>query len=207
MDRVRRPTAAAIAAAALLVIVHLSYRVTWRSSSRDAAELRVSWRIPAPSHRVCRPPTEAEVRGVLPHMRPPEVCTDEAIPHRLTIRLNGSTLYSEPVERSGPRARTITVYRSFPLAPGDHDLKVAFLPEPAAGAGAVAAVAAAADPAEESADSARGLAMTLAARMSVAPGDVVLVSRDENGRLMARSPSFSSRRSSPGDGISPLPPR
>lgn len=184
MARARQVTAAAIAIAALAALVLLS-GVPWRSSGPDAAELRLSWRIPAPSYRHCRPPTEAELSGVLPHMRPSEVCTDTAIPYRLTIRLNGDTLHSEPVERSGPRARTITVYKRFAVSPGNYALDVSFLPEtqPGIELGVAGAGAPNADP--DSIDSPRNLAMTLSTRVAAGPGEVILVSRDENGRLSA----------------------
>lgn len=184
MDWARRVAAVALASAALVALVLLS-RVTWRSSDPDAAELRLSWRIPAPSYRDCRPPTEAELSGVLPHMRPSEVCTDTAIPFRLTIRLNGDTLHSEPVARSGPRARTMTIYRSFAVSPGDYALDVAFLPElpPENGRSDVDARTRIA--ASDSANSLQDLAMTLGTRVSAGSGDVILVSRDEDGRLSA----------------------
>ena len=181
MARARRVLAAALAIAALVVLALLS-QVTWRSSGPDAAELRLSWRIPAPSYRQCRPPTEAELGGVLPHMRPSEVCTDVAIPFRLTVQLNGDTLHSEPVAKSGPRARTITIYRSFPVSPGSYTLDVAFLPEtqPGIERGVGAATrTAASDPVDSPLD----LAMTLSARVAAGPREVILVSPDERGRL------------------------
>ena len=179
----RRVTAVALASAAIVAMVLLS-RVTWRSSDPDAAELRLSWRIPAPSFRQCRPPTEAELSGVLPHMRPSEVCTDTEIPFRLTIRLNSDTLHSAPVARSGPRARTITIYRSFAVSPGDYALDVALVPEPPPDSARGGADAPARTPAPDSADSLENLALTLGTRVSAGPGDVILVSRDENGRLV-----------------------
>lgn len=173
MARARHVTGAAVAIAVLAVLVLLS-QVTWRVADPDAAELRLSWRIPAPSYRQCRPPTEAELSGVLPHMRPSEVCTDTAIPFRLTIRLNGDTLHSEPVERSGRRGRTITIYRSFAVSPGSYALDVAFLPE--------------LPPDAQRGDADLNLAMTLGTMVSAGRGDVILVSPDENGRLSAITP-------------------
>lgn len=167
-SRTRHVVAAVLAIAALAALLLLS-RVAWRGSDPDVAELRLSWRIPAPSDRQCRPPTEAELRGVLPHMRPAEVCTDTRVPFRLTIRLNGDTLRSEPVADSGRRARTMTIYRSFTIPPGSHALDVAFLPE--------------LPPGTEG-----GFGMTLATRVSAGPGEVILVSLDENGRLFAIDP-------------------
>ena len=180
MARARRVLAAALAIAALVALARLS-QVTWRSSDPDAAELRLSWRIPAPSYRQCQPPTEAELGGVLPHMRPSEVCTDVAIPFRLTVQLDGDTLHSEPVAKSGPRARTITIYRSFPVSPGSYALDVAFLPEtqPGIERGGGAATRTAAS----EVDSPQDLAMTLSATVSAVAGDVILVSPDERGHL------------------------
>lgn len=182
MARARRVLAAALAIAALVALALLS-RITWRSSAPDAAELRLSWRIPAPSYRHCRPPTEAELGGVLPHMRPSEVCTDVAIPFRLTVQLNGDTLHSEPVAKSGPRARTITIYRSFPVSPGSYALEVAFLPETQSGIERGGGGAAKGTAASDSVDSPRDLAMTLSARVAAGPREVILVSPDDRGRL------------------------
>ncbi len=106
-------------------------------------------------------------------MRPTEVCTDTAIPFRLTIRLNGDTLHSEPVTGSGRRARTMTIYRSFTVPTGTYALDVAFLPE--------------LPPGME-----RGVAevegMTLDTRVSAGRGEVVLVSPDGDGRLSVIDP-------------------
>lgn len=168
----RKAVAAALAIAALAALVLLS-RAAWQSADPDLAELRLSWRIPTPSYRQCRPPTEAELRGVLPHMRPTEVCTDTAIPFRLTIRLNGDTLHSEPVTGSGRRARTMTVYRSFTVPTGTYALDVAFLPELPPGM-------------ERGVAEAEG--MTLGTRVSAGRGEVILVSPDGDGRLSVIDP-------------------
>ncbi|MDE2782969.1 MAG: hypothetical protein OXK77_08435 [Gemmatimonadota bacterium] len=160
--RARRSVALVLAIAGVLAMVSLS-RLRWRNPDAEAAELRLSWRIPAPSERSCRPPTEAELEGVLPHMRPSEVCTDEAIPYRLTVLLDGDTLRSGPVARAGGRIRAITVYERFVIAPGDHRITVGFAPETASAAEAVA--------------------MAMDADVAAAPGDVILVATDDTGRL------------------------
>ena len=183
----RRVVGALCAVGVLLATVILS-RVAWQSADPDTAELRLSWRIPAPAHQECRPPTEAELRDVLPHMRPAEICTDEAIPFRLTIALDGDTLLSEPIVRSSPRARTITVFRSFRISPGSYALEVAFLPELPPGSDRTVADAPAGDSAPEPAQSPLDLATTLRARVSADPGDVILVSPDENGQLAVIDP-------------------
>jgi len=179
---VRRAAGAVLAAVVLIAMVFLS-RIGWRSADPGTAELRLSWRIPAPSHRECRPPTEAELSGVLPHMRPTEICSDEAIPFHLGVLLAGDALHSGPVERAGPRARTITVYMSFAVSPGSHALEVAFVPEAPPDVESEGAGDPASHPGRVPADSARELAMTLSTTVSAAPRDVILVSRDERGRL------------------------
>lgn len=183
----RRVGGALCAVGVLLATVVLS-RVAWQSADPDMAELRLSWRIPAPALQECRPPTEAELRDVLPHMRPTEICTDEAIPFRLTIALDGHTLLSEPIVRSGPRARTITVFRSFRILPGSYALEVAFLPELPPGPERGVADAPDGDSAPEPAQSLLDLATTLRARISVDPGDVILISPNENGQLAVMDP-------------------
>lgn len=187
MARARQVVAAALAVAALAALVLLS-RVAWHGAGPDVAELRLSWRIPAPSYRQCRPPTEAELRGVLEHMRPSEVCTDTAIPFRLTVRLNGDTLHSEPVTGSGRRARTITILRSFTVPAGSHALDVAFLPELPPGVERGAGEGAVQGTAVDSLDSPGVMGMTLGTRVSAGPGEVVLVSPNENGQLMVIEP-------------------
>lgn len=182
MGGARHLVAAGLAIAAVVSLALLS-RVPWRSSVPDAAQLRLSWRIPASSYRNCRPPTEAELSGVLPHMRPSEVCTDVAVPFRLTVRLNGDTLHSEPVEKSGPRARTITIYRIFPVSPGSYSLDVAFLPETQPGIERGVVDAATRTTASDSVDSPQDLAMTLITWVTAGPREVILVSPDERGRL------------------------
>ena len=177
----RKAAAAALAVAGLLGIVFLS-RVSWRPSAEEAAELRVSWRIPAPSNRRCRPPTEAELRGVLPHMRPTEVCTDEAVSFRLTILLDGDTLRAGPVGGSSPRARTMTVHERFAIPPGRHELEVNFLPDlPASGSSGLATNP---DPSGSSGD----LAMVLRTTVAAGAGDVILVTPDDGGRLIVVTP-------------------
>ena len=184
MLRVRQLSAVALALAAIVAMVLLS-RVTWRASDGDTAELRLSWRMPTPSYRHCRPPTEAELEGVLPHMRPSEICTDVTIPFRLTILLNEDTLHAGPVEGSGPRARTLTIFSSFPVSPGSYDLDVAFLPDQPPDSVPGLPDAATPGAAPDSAGITQDFAMTLRAAVTAGPGDVILVSADENGRLYA----------------------
>ncbi|MYA44234.1 MAG: hypothetical protein F4Z31_21100 [Gemmatimonadetes bacterium] len=191
MKTLGRCVAGPLCAVGVLLATVILSQVTWQSADPDTAELRLSWRIPAPARQECRPPTEAELADVLPHMRPTEICTDEAIPFRLTIALNGDTLLSEPIVRSGARARTITLFRSFRISPANYALEVTFLPELRPGPERGVADAPAPDSPDstpESMSSPQGLAMTLRTRISADPGDVILISPDENGQLAVLDP-------------------
>lgn len=172
----KRAGAAALAAGAMVVIVFLSW-VPWRGPEGDRSELRVSWRIPAPSLRHCRPPTEAELEGVPGHMRPSEICNEETVAFHLTLLIGGDTLRAGPTRLTGRRARTLAVYERFPIPAGSHALEVSFVPASSPGL----------DAASPQMDSVRALGTTMSTRVVAAPGHVVLVTRDDSGRLVVSS--------------------
>ena len=171
----KRTGAAALAAGAMVVIVFMS-QVPWRGPGSEGSELRVSWRMPAPSLRHCRPPTQAELEGVPGHMRPSEICNEETVPFGLIVLIDGDTLHAGPAWHPGRRARTLAVYERFPLPAGSHALEVSFVPDSPR-----------VDAASPQMDSVQALATTLSARVVAAPGDVVLVTRSDNGRLVIPS--------------------
>lgn len=71
------------------------------------------------------------------------------------------------------------------MSPGDYALAVAFLPELPPENGRTDVDARTRTAAPDSTGFPQDLAMTLATRVSAGPGDVILVSRDEDGRLSA----------------------
>ena len=153
---------------------------------RGRRELRVSWRIPAPSNRRCRPPTEAELRGVLPHMRRRRCARTKRCPFRLTILLDGDTLRAGPVGRSSARARTVSVHERFPIPPGRHALEVSFLPDPPTQSFDDSTTSPAANP--DPSDSSGDPAMVLSTIVSADARDVILVTPDDGGRLAVVTP-------------------
>ena len=71
------------------------------------------------------------------------------------------------------------------MPPGSHALEVAFRPElPPEAEPGTENVSSSDRSASESPASPRNLAMTLSTTVSAAPGDVILVSPDERGRLL-----------------------
>ena len=163
-----RRLAGLVAGGAMLLPVILLSSVPWPSAG-DEAELRVSLRLPAVTTEACRPPTEEEVRRVPPHMRPAEVCSGEVVPFGMRVVVEGDTLDAGTVRPpGGGRGRTLSVYRSYRTAPGALDVEVALWPD--------SSVAGLPD----------ALELSLRTSLSLAGGEVALVTRGENGDLVVR---------------------
>lgn len=168
MSPARRFVAAAAGGAVLCLVVLLS-RVPWQPSTGTKAELRVSLRRPVVATEQCRPPTEDEVRGIPPHMRPLEVCSGDVVPFTLRVVLDGDTLARHPVRPSGGRrGRTLSVFETYSLRPGAHEVEVAFWPDSSA------------------VELPTGLALALRASLSLSGGEVALVTQGEDGGLVVR---------------------
>ncbi len=160
---------AAVALAGMLALARLS-NLAWEAPGGDLALLRLSWRVPTPATRQCRPPTPAELEGVLPHMRPTEVCVEHTYALRLTTLLDNDTMEAAVIGQGGAHARTITVYRSYPVPPGAYRIQVSLRPD----------VSPAGPPTNEAMDA---LDMTVADNVAMSPGQVVLVTRGVSGQL------------------------
>lgn len=156
------------AGGAMLLPVILLSSVPWPGGGNEA-ELRVSLRLPAVTVEACRPPTAEEVRAVPQHMRPAEICSGGAVPFGMRVVVEGDTLDAGTVRPpGGGRGRTLSVYRSYRTAPGALDVEVALWPD--------SSVAGLPD----------ALELSLRTSLSLAAGEVALVTRGENGDLMVR---------------------
>ena len=115
----------------------------------------------------------AEEQAQLPtHMRREEVCERTGIPYRLRVLLDGAELEETLIRGAGTREdRPIYVYRELRVSPGTHRLEIDLTPR--AGAEAPAGEA----PVE---------ALELAEELDLADGDVALITRSEDGRLVVR---------------------
>ena len=151
----------------LLPVILLS-SVRWPGGGSEA-ELRLSLRLPAVTAEACRPPTEEEVRGVPPHMRPAEICSGEVVPFGMRVVVEGDTVDAGTLRPpGGGRGRTLSIYRSYRTAPGALDVEVALWPN--------SSVAGLPDTLE----------LSLRTSLSLAAGEVALVTRGENGELVVR---------------------
>ncbi len=165
----RRALAVALALGAPFALASLS-EVEWTPPGSDMAELRVSWRQPAPIERTCRPPTAAEIEGVPAHMRPAEVCEERALELRVTVVLDGDTVHTAPIGSRGRRARAATVYETFAMPPGERRIEVSIEPDSALEG----------DGGARASDTLR---TSLVAQATAAPGAVVVVTRGADGAL------------------------
>lgn len=167
MTVVRRVAGLGAGVAILLPVILLS-SVPWPDGG-DEAELRISLRLPAVSAEECRPPTAEEVRGVPPHMRPAEICSGEAVPFGMRVVVEGDTLDAGTLRHpGGGRGRALSVYRSYRTAPGALEVEVALWPD--------SSVAGLPDAPE----------LSLRTSLSLAAGEVALITRGEGGELVVR---------------------
>jgi hypothetical protein len=167
---VSRVLAAGVAVAATAGLVAAS-GVRWVANEDPGARLRLSWRAAGQRVEACRAPTEDELAGLPPHMRPREICEGRLLPFRLVVAVDGETVLERTVHPAGARAdRPTYVFEEIPLEPGAHRLRVDFTVERPADA-----------PVSEAGD------RHLATEIEAAPGRVVLVT-DRDGLAVVGAP-------------------
>jgi hypothetical protein len=126
--------------------------------SREAA-LRLSWRLRSEETGECRRPTAEELQDLPSHMQNPDACAGVLPAYRLQVEVDGNERFDDLVEASGARGdRPLFVYREVRLPPGQHSVRVQFSPEEAGDA----------------------IELFLDASVSLGPGDVRLVTRNED---------------------------
>ena len=133
------------------------------------AALRFSWRLRAEEAGECERASAEELADLPVHMRNPDACVGPVPAHRLRVRVDGEEQFDLVVEASGARHdRPLFVLRELLLAPGRHEVQVTFAPDDGGVDG-------------------RGLFLDTA--VDIGPGDVRLVTRDEDtGALVIMRP-------------------
>lgn len=163
---------AALVALVMTAAIGALSQVPYRAEPTDQAWIRLSWRVSAPRIEECRPLTTEEQQQLPAHMRREEVCERTGIPYRLRIVRNGEGVEETLIRGAGTREdRPIYVYREFRVPPGAHLLEISLTPE----AGDESSTGEA--PAEE---------LQLAENLNLAAGDVALITRARDGRLVVR---------------------
>ena len=65
--------------------------------------IRVAGTLPSSVKTNCHPPTDEEVKNILPHMRPLEICTETHLSYKLEIKSEGNLILSKIIEDSTNR--------------------------------------------------------------------------------------------------------
>ena len=156
----------------LTVTIGALSQVPYRAEASGQAWIRLSWRVSAPRIEECRTLTAEELAKLPVHMRRDQVCETTGIPYMLRITLNGEGVEETVIRGAGTRGdRPIYVYRELRVAAGTHRLKISLAPEIADG---------------DAAGEAGTEALELADDLDLTAGDVVLITRAEDGRLVVR---------------------
>ena len=112
---------------ALLAGLSALSRVPFGVGETDGAELRLSWRLPAEPELTCRIRTPEELARLPAHMREEEVCERRALPYRLQVTVNDTTLDDRLLGgRSARTERRLDVHGRFTLPPGQHAVRLEF---------------------------------------------------------------------------------
>lgn len=163
---------------ALITAVGSALALAWLSQVPYAAEaardglIRLSWRARGERVQRCRPLSEEEQAQLPPHMRQPEVCEGRVAPYVLSLELDGAVSLIDTVRASGARRdRPLYVYHDVPVAPGTHEVRVRFVRQPAG-----------AD--EPPVQEATPRALELEASVSVAAGEIALITLDPASRAL-----------------------
>ena len=166
----RRVAAVAVAALLLFATGALT-RVRYSPASADAAVLRLSWRTRAEAKQLCRDRTAEELEALPVHMRTPQVCTPIPLRYELSVRIDDGPTYVRRLHAAGARAdRPVYVFREQPITPGRHRITVEFRrPDQH-------------DDDDDDDDHGRRDVLRLRRRVVVRPGDILLVTYDDERR-------------------------
>jgi coenzyme F420-reducing hydrogenase delta subunit len=121
----------------LLAGLALGSRAPQGAVPRDAV-LRLGWRVTGQTRDVCRDLTSEELAARPAHMRTARECRSTALRYVLEAAVDGEVVARKTVRAPGLRAdRPLAVEEDLAMAPGDHDLAIAFRPEDPGSGGTV----------------------------------------------------------------------
>jgi len=114
--------------AILLVALAKGARFTLGEPNTEGM-LRLSWRTLGQRVQVCRDYTTEERATLRQHMQLARTCTTSLLPYRLTVQLDDNAPVNLDVVPPGARGdRPLYVKEDFLLSPGEHTVRIAFLP-------------------------------------------------------------------------------
>ena len=169
--RGRRTLAATGTALLLVLALSALSRLPYPVADEDVAVLRLSWRAAARVEEACRTLSAEELERLPVHMRNPEACRRRGVPYRLEVEVDGAPTLGERMQPAGPQGdRPIYVFHDLPVEPGDHHVRVTFVPQ---------------EDEDDQDDERDGLPFD--GRLRFAPTDVALITYDATaGKLVLR---------------------
>ena len=183
MSAVDRGLGIALAAAAMAGLAWASNVPTTTRGSADAV-LRLAWSARPERIERCRRQSDEELANVPQHMRQELVCEGVTAQYRLSVRAQGSVIADQIVRGGGLRQdRRLYVFQELPLSPGETAIDVRFERE----AGDARDDQDEDDDEDEEKRERGGTIpreLSLAARVNLAPREVVLVTYDESRRAL-----------------------
>lgn len=167
----RRALALATAVGAALILAWLS-QAPYAAEAANDGLIRLSWRARGERVQECRRLSEEEQAQLPPHMRQPEICEGRVAPYLLSVELDGAPALLDTVRASGARQdRPLYVFRDLPVAPGTHRVSVRFSRLDA-------------DSSQPPAGEAAPRKSELKTTVSVAAGEIALITFDPSGRAL-----------------------
>ncbi len=152
----------------LVALLGALARVPLAGADADRAALRLTWRLRGEEATVCQRPTEAELENLPIHMRNPDACVGDLPPFQLEVHIDGEPRVSRLVHPAGVRGdRPIFVYDELMLEPGRHRVVVTFELQ---------------DPTDAR------ISLGVDTTVVLDPGQVLLVTRAQDGSLEVREP-------------------
>lgn len=94
----------------------------------ELSGLKFIARLPAQSTALCHEPTEAEVKDILPHMRPKQICDTKKINYSVKVTLD-SEIIIQTEAKSAERHPLTLLHKDFKLPAGAKLLSVEILPD------------------------------------------------------------------------------
>ena len=122
----RRLTGGAVAAL-VLAGVGAGSQVQVAFTATDSGLVRLAWRTVGERVRSCRKLTPEELEKIPSHMRRTEECSSVTLPYRLTVEIGNRQVGNLMVRAAGARQdRPMFVFQEYPVAPGEHGLRIKY---------------------------------------------------------------------------------
>jgi len=147
----------AATAAAVAVLSALPYD----AADEELGMVRLSWRYRIAPTQHCRTRTQEELDALPVHMRTPEVCERGIPSYRMSLWVDGDSVFEDVVRPAGAAGdRPLYVHRDHEVVAGEHRIAVRFAPLADGGVGEAG--------------------LSFERTVTIAPGEVVLVTYDPN---------------------------